>query len=284
MAILLFIVFSVLDYFLAPDAFASLSILRFGVVVPALIGTLAFTHSPRFRAHLQATLVSCALVGSIGIIGLTALAGEAGARLYYTGLLLAFAWTHGLTGLSFRNATLASWVTVGAYLVMTIATGMPWPILISNMFFIVASILIGMLVSYHNEQAFRRDFLQRRLLQERTDEAQASMAKLRDAQTRLAELERAAPQAAEDLPGWAAAMAREIARAVEATEVRVWEILEDDVRPLTPGFSTAPTLDDIRAGESAVRDARGRLARADRRPDGRALWCGRRGRRGGARR
>ena len=189
------------------------------------------------------------------------LASEAGATVYYAGMLLCFAWIHGLSRLSFRNATILSLALLVLYEVSALLLGhTSGRILLSNTFFVVSANIIGMFVSFNVEASFRRDFLQRRLLDERHRELQASIERLDGAERRVADLEHTASQALDDMPRWTEQIADDIRRAIVAAEVRVFRLnADDEVEALNQGLSPAPSADAIRAGHEAHADPRGRV-------------------------
>ena len=259
LAAALFGLFGALDVWMVPEAWRSIWLIRYAVVVPLLVATYGCTFSRRFPPLMQPALAGAALVGGGGLVAMVALASPATGLLYYAGLLLAFAWMHGLVRLSFRNASLVSWTLTLAYEATAIWwLRLPGALLANNTFFLVAANIIGMFVSYHFEASFRRDFLQRRLLEARTREAETSMQRLREAQDRLAHAERRSAQALENLPVWAEGVAADIRRAIDAGEVRVWELSGRELNPLTPGATTAPDLEALRAPGEAVRTEHGR--------------------------
>jgi hypothetical protein len=194
-------------------------------------------------------MVAVALAGGGAIIFMVAVASGTTALLYYAGLLIAFPWVHGLARLGFREASLVTWaLTVGYEVIAVIVKDTPGPLLANNTFFLGAANILAMFGSYHQEELARHGFLQRRLLEQRKQEAESAMRRLREAQDRLARLEQQSPYALENLPAWADIIAADIRRAIEATEVRVWELDEGELRPVTAGRSPKPPL-------AALRDA-----------------------------
>ncbi len=259
LALILFALFGFLDPIVVPEAQRAIWIIRYGISCPVLLATFLFTFTKHFERYLQATPFVGVLIAGLTIIMITAIASEAGAALYYAGLLLAFAWIHGLARLSFRNATLLSSILLVAYeLTALFVVPMPGRMLLSNTFFLVSANIIGMFVSFNLEASFRRDFLQRRLIEQRSRELRESAGRLHAVERRVFDLEKAAPQAIENLPRWTELIADEIRRAVVAAEVRVWRLEGDAVVALSPGVSIPPTAEAIRAGEEPQTDPRGR--------------------------
>lgn len=260
LALILYALFGFLDPFITSEATDLIWIVRFGIGCPILIATFLYTFTKGFERHLQTAPFVGVLFAGITIIVITVLASEAGASVYYAGMLLCFAWIHGLSRLSFRNATILSVVLLVLYEVTALLVGhTPGPALLSNTFFVVSANIIGMFVSYNVEASFRRDFLQRRLLDARRLELEDSVEKLHDAERRVADLRHGVSQALEDVPQWTEQIADDIRGAIVAAEVRVWRIEGDDVQPLNHGLSPAPSAEAIRAGHEAHTDPRGRV-------------------------
>jgi tRNA A-37 threonylcarbamoyl transferase component Bud32 len=259
LALSLFALFGFLDPFIIPRIQGPIWILRYGVACPVLLATFLFTYTRHFKRHLQTAPFVGVLIAGLIIIVMTALASVEGGALYYAGLLLAFAWIHGLARLYFRNATILSLILLVAYEITSLfIVPIPGLMLLSNSFFLVSAHIIGMFVSFNLEASFRRDFLQRRLIEQRSRELRESVGRLHAVERRVFDLERAAPQAIENLPRWTELIADEIRRAVVAAEVRVWRLEGDNVVALTPGVSIPPTAEAIRAGQEPQTDPRGR--------------------------
>ena len=248
LAAALFAAFGALDAWMMPSTLRLVWAVRYLLVVPVMLAAFVFTYSPRFERVWRPILVAMALLGGGAIIFMVAVASGTTALLYYAGLLLAFPWVHGLARLGFREASLVTWsLTVGYEAVAIIVKETPTPLLASNTFFLVSANVIAMFVSFHQEELARRGFLQRRLLEQRKQEAEATMRRLREAQDRLTRIEQQSPYALENLPAWADIIAADIRRAIEASEVRVWELDEGELRPVTAGRSSRPPIAALNA-------------------------------------
>jgi sigma-B regulation protein RsbU (phosphoserine phosphatase) len=102
------------------------------------------------------------IVLGIGITGMVLISDTEGGYFYYAGLMLVIQFAHGLTRLSFINATLSSIIISLLYLL--IAWGIkntPTEIIINNSFFLFSTVIIGMFISYSLEFYIRGSFWQR---------------------------------------------------------------------------------------------------------------------------
>jgi hypothetical protein len=231
---------------------------RYGIVAPLLLGLFLWTYSPGFEPHLQTAGILALGIGGAGILYFTGAGPSTSVTLYYAGLLLAIGWAHALSRLSFKNATLVSVTMIGVFLSMELIRGrMPGTMIISYGFFLTGALLIGMFASYSIEAAFRRDFLQRRLLEQRREELQATMDQVHESERRVGELEEGAPQSLENLPRFAERIAAEIRRTLDAAEVRVWRLEGETLTPLNAGESAPPAVDAVRARGELLKEQHG---------------------------
>jgi hypothetical protein len=204
LAIGLFVLFALLDPYLAPGKQVRLQVVRLGVVSPILLALLAWSYSTSFARRLVDAQVFAVLVGGSAIIYLGTLGDHVVADAQYIGLLLAVMWTHAVSRLPFRIATAAALVLSVEYVLVELwLDRLSATALVYNAFLLASANLIGMISSYHLELGFRRDFQQRRLLDQRRRELEASVDQLHEAELRVSELESRAPDSIENLPRWA---------------------------------------------------------------------------------
>ena len=118
-----------------------------------------------FRSHVQTLMSILTIMLGAGIITMVLISESEGGYFYYAGLMLVIQFAHGLTRLRFINATLASLLIALAYLL--IAWGIkstPGEVIINNSFFLFATVIIGMFISYSLEFYMRTNFWQRTIL------------------------------------------------------------------------------------------------------------------------
>ena len=176
------------------------------------------------------------------------------------GLLLAILWAHSVSRLSFFMASAATVLLSLLYIIVELKLGrLSGTTLVNNAFFLASANLIGMIGSYSLESGYRRDFVQRSLLEQRRLELQASMDRLHESEKRVSELELRAPDSLENLPRWAEQVAGEIRRTVEADEVRIWRWAEGKPLALNGGELSAPGLQEVTDAGQMAKDASGNV-------------------------
>ena len=169
LAIALYLVFGMLDATLCPGRLTELWILRYAVISPFLVASLALSWvTPAFfLRHQQAVLVSVSLVGGTGIVAMAVICEPPASHPYYAGLLLVLIFIHTLARLRFITASLTSLVLIIAYeIVATTVAPVPMDVLVSNNFYLLSTAMMGMLASHTIESMDRRAFLDLQTIQE----------------------------------------------------------------------------------------------------------------------
>lgn len=260
LAIGLFVCFSLLDPFIVGDAGPALRMVRLGFACPVLIALFAWSYAPNFRRHFVTGQAIAVLAGGSALIYMGTLGNHVVAESQYIGLLLAVMWAHSVSRLPFAAATLTSLILMAEYIAVELQLGRLATTELVNYSALLASAnLIGMIASYHLETGYRRDFQQRRLLNQRRHELQASLDRLHEAESRVSELETRAPDSVENLPRWAEQVADEIRRTVEASEVRVWRCQNGQAVALTDGELQAPSREVVHAAGQMCSDDSGNV-------------------------
>jgi predicted Ser/Thr protein kinase len=260
LAIGLFVLFSLLDPFLVPGEFQALWIVRLGVVAPILGVLLAFTYTQAFERWFWKSQFFAVVFGGSALVYLGTLADNEFAASQVVGIVLAVLWAHSVSRLSFTLATGATLFISALYLTVELRLDRFEPTaLLNNVLFIASANLIGMIASYSLEAGYRREFQQRALLDQRRRELQESLDSLHEAERRVSELERRAPDSLENLPRWAEQVATEIRRTVEAVEVRIWRTADGKPVALTDGELTAPSLEAVQGAGEMGKDAAGNV-------------------------
>jgi len=179
LGLILYPLFGILDYLLIPNVKEAIWFIRYLIVCPYLLLLLFFTHIHYFKRISQPLLVLTVLVMGFGIIAMTVIAYPPGSYFYYAGLILVLMWTYTIAALRFLYATLAGWALVFVYEIVAIGfEGTPFSVLISNNFFFLSANIIGMLACYLIEFYKRKDFCQRRWLEEERQKSEGLLFKL----------------------------------------------------------------------------------------------------------
>ena len=260
LAIGLFVLFSLLDPFLEPGNFQALWVVRLAIVAPVLAVLLAFTYTRAFERWFWKSQFFAVVFGGSALVYLGTLANTEFAASQVVGIVLAVLWAHSVSRLSFLLATGATLIISALYIIVELRLDRFEPTaLLNNVLFIASANLIGMIASYSLEAGYRREFQQRALLDQRRRELQESLDSLHEAERRVSELERRAPDSLENLPRWAEQVASEIRRTVEAVEVRIWRSAEGKPMALTDGELTAPSLEEVQGAGEMGKDAAGNV-------------------------
>jgi class 3 adenylate cyclase len=116
---------------------------------------------------MEVLLNICILICGFGIIAMVVVAPAPGRYFYYAGLLLCAIGTYTLFRLRFVCGTVTLAVLLVGYEISAIwITPTPMAVLLNNSFFFLAATIIGMSAGYYIEVYARRDFVQRKLLQQ----------------------------------------------------------------------------------------------------------------------
>lgn len=163
----LFLAFAVLDAISLPEGVRQQTLgIRLGIIVPMLSLALVATYQRPLRRHLQLIIGLCSLASGLGVAGIIWVARAHDFALPYEGIILVTVYFYFLAGLRFIAASLCGWLTLLAYLLVEVRTGLPGDILLYNMFFLATANIIGGVGCYFLEFANRQNFLALGLLQE----------------------------------------------------------------------------------------------------------------------
>ena len=188
LAIALYALFGALDTWIAPLQRRELWLIRYALVCPLLAACLAFSYSPAFRPYKDAALSVIVLVMALGITGMTAIIPAPGSYLYYAGLVLVIVYSFTLVRISVPYAVALSGVVVVTYVAVALwLIETPTVLLMNNLFFLVSSAIIGGLANYSMERYARSNFLQRRVIEDRTRDLELANAELTETNRELAE-------------------------------------------------------------------------------------------------
>jgi hypothetical protein len=188
LGVLLYSLFGALDTLIAPAQRDALWFIRFVIVVPVLLVTLALTYSRSFQRFREPVLFTAMLTAALGIVAMTAIIPRPGSYLYYAGLLLAVMFAFGLLRLRVVSATAVTLTTIVAYvLTATWINPTPGVLVVNNLFFLVSAFVIAFAAHYAIERYARTNFLQRRLIAARTEELELTNAELEAKNVALAE-------------------------------------------------------------------------------------------------
>ena len=166
LAVLLYALFGILDFFIVPDAARWIWLIRYAIFCPAALIVLGLTFTRWFKPVMQPILAGVAALAGLGIVAMIAIAHPSAGYLYYAGLLLVIPWAYTVLQLRFSYATRACLAIIIGYEIVAVwLEPTPIQILINNNFFFLSAVIIGMVAGYTIERGLRTDFLQRRLIE-----------------------------------------------------------------------------------------------------------------------
>ncbi|GEM_PF-3799683 len=93
----------------------------------------------------------------------------------------------------------------------------------------------------------RRNQELERVVAERTADLATANDHLRNAQGEIARLLEASPAPSENVASWSQALAADVASAIGAERIGIWEVRDDDVVPLSDAGLAPPRIDDLRS-------------------------------------
>ncbi len=157
--------FAILDRYLMPDAFGIHWTIRFGVVCPLLLFTMAATYSPYFLRVSQVLLTVCMGGCGLGIVLMIALAPPPINDTSYAGLIMVVFYGAVLVRLRFVNAAATTLVVLAAYeFVVLLVNPLPTKALVSNNFFLLLVSIMGLFGTYLQDLFIRRNWATTQML------------------------------------------------------------------------------------------------------------------------
>jgi serine/threonine-protein kinase len=144
-----------------------LELIRFGVQAPTVAVLLVLTFVPRALRYMEWALAVGLLVVGAGNLAQIVISPPPARYFYYAGLILVIMYTFTFLKLRFAIASVVGWTLVVLYFGTELVVGQtPWPILTSNLFFLVPATVIGMFAAYFFEALARRNFVQGKLIRQ----------------------------------------------------------------------------------------------------------------------
>jgi class 3 adenylate cyclase len=179
LGIVLYAAFGILDLYALPISRQSAWIIRYGIVVPLFMLTLAISYVDELHETVQPATCFSAIMAGLGISYMIAITNEVeyGNRFYVTGILLISIWSYSLARLRFGYALLANvliilgYEFVAVYVKQYLTTETGTVVFTLNNFFLIGATVIGTVTSYALEGYTRIDFLQKMTIQEQRDQA-----------------------------------------------------------------------------------------------------------------
>jgi diguanylate cyclase (GGDEF)-like protein len=192
-AAFLYAMFGILDNFVIPGIKQYAWFIRFFLICPLLLATFVLTYTRFFRCLMRLLLFLTGFASGVGIIVMIVIAPSPGNHLYYSGVLLCVLFYFVFVP-DFILATMLSWSLFAVYVFMIyFCSHISLPALMNNTTLFVAYNITGMVACYTFERYMRSDFLQRRIIHERTEELKKALLDVEKARGKAEELSQLDP-------------------------------------------------------------------------------------------
>lgn len=192
-AAVLYSLFGILDYFVIPETKNYTWFIRFAVVSPLLLIIYFLTYAPFYRIWMRSCLFVAGIVSGAGIVWMIVLHPSPGNQLYYSGVLLCVLFYFVFIP-DFFLASLLSWLLFILYIAMVVFfSNISPPALMNNASAFFAFNVAGMFASHSFERYMRSDFMQRRIIHERTEELKKALQEVEMAHKKAEELSQTDP-------------------------------------------------------------------------------------------
>ena len=173
--------FGVLDSWLVSEVKYLLWFIRFAIYCPSVFALYLFSFTKYFQKYMQLCIALAALLAGLSIIAMILIAPYPGNYSYYAGLILVFIFGYTFFKLQFVEATIVGWLIVAFYEIAAIGlANTPLPVLINNNFFFLTGNLFGMFACYSIDLYSRRDFMQKRIIEDEKKKVHRANRKLGD--------------------------------------------------------------------------------------------------------
>ncbi len=161
----LYAAFGILDALLMSPVLWQVWGIRYGIVIPVLIGVSLSTYSRHF-ATLSPILLSFAmLVAGVAVIAMTIIGPAPASHWYYAGLIMVVIFSSTAIRLHYSYCLVISMVLFGLYQVSAVILHpVPTDVLVNNNFFLAMAIAVGAATNYVQEYYLRMNYTKNRLL------------------------------------------------------------------------------------------------------------------------
>jgi two-component system cell cycle sensor histidine kinase PleC len=166
----LYALFGILDTITGGKELWELLTIRFGIVMPTLLGVFIFTFFPAFLRHAQAALITATLTAGMSIIVMTAIMSEPFKDAYYAGLIMVVIYCGTLIRLKFIHSL---WISIFLFAAYQLVCWWINPITvdkaISNDFFLFMATGVGLFSGYIEETYIRKAYASQKVIEGKND-------------------------------------------------------------------------------------------------------------------
>ena len=176
---LLYGLYGIVDFWLAPLQRTTIWAIRYLVVAPAALLVLWFSHSAHFRRYREMSLTLVILIAQLGIVAMAAITPQPMSSLYDIGLFMVIVYAFALVRLSVAYGIGIALYTVAIFPVAAIFIHhTPITVVSANTGFLFGMAILGFVANYSMWRYARSHFLQRRLISLRTEELERKNSEL----------------------------------------------------------------------------------------------------------
>ena len=180
LGILSWSLFAILDVYLDPENVKTLWVIRFGVIIPMMIGGMIVSYFKLFKKLMQPLIAASIISVGCAVIAMIPVASTPLRHTYYAGLIIVFLFAYTLLRFRFLWATVCCWSLIVLYEIVAISIDTPSTILLSNNFFFITANITGMFACYIIELSARKDFFFVKMIEAEQEKVKAANRDLED--------------------------------------------------------------------------------------------------------
>jgi diguanylate cyclase (GGDEF)-like protein len=166
LAAALVVSFGLLNTLVIRAAQATLGIVQFGLLLPAVAIAIGITYLDRAHRIYPRFAPLLAPIAGIAVIAVEVKTAQAGVQIVFVSVVLASVYIYYLFGLLFYQALRANLIMWCAYLAFGVVAGLPETSLLYNATVLLLANVIGACTAYTFEMEIRAHFLEQRMLAE----------------------------------------------------------------------------------------------------------------------
>lgn len=158
--IALFALYTYLDYVLAPAMYEQLVVVRLGIMTPLCMLFLAFMFTRTYRMLMQPTLAFICVMVALAVDVINVIAFEYTGDAYFFGVIVTNMYLMTFGRVQWAWAAPTGVLNVIVYeLSLLFVDNLSYELLVVSNFFIISSLILGMVACYTMEHMTRREFL-----------------------------------------------------------------------------------------------------------------------------
>ncbi len=167
---MLYATYGALDWIVGGTATVLILTIRYAIVCPILLAIFTLTFSKNFPRYGQIALSIAMLATGLGVVAMTAVMPPPFNSEYYAGLIMVVIYCGSLIRLKFLYGLAITMFLVLSYqLSAAVINPIPLDNYISNNFFLVMALAVGLFSSYIQESYFRRTYISGKIVETKNE-------------------------------------------------------------------------------------------------------------------